>query len=214
MRVNLPKFRFFAALGLLAGLLAACYLPNHFVAEIRLGQTGDFALYYKGDLTWAPLYRDIKRGQLEPAEIEKRIAGIQADLARDPDFKSIRSQGDGVFAVEYQREGRMGPSEQVTFVRRNAIILMIRAHPDGRVTVNANTVKPSDAQMATSVGLDVQGEFRVTTKALVLRHNATTVETINGYPVYIWKIQNAFSPPPFFEMRREGAFPAQGQSQP
>lgn len=191
--------------GVLA-LLAACYLPNHFQSEIRLGRTGDYALYFKGDLIWAPLYRDIKRGTFSPREVREKTAAVKDDLSRDSNFKSIAESGPATFQVEYDRQGRLELSDQVTFVRRNAIILMIRSFPDGRITVNGNTVKPSDAQIATSLGIDVQGEFRVTTDALVTEHNATQVKNFGAYTTYIWAIQNAFSPSPHLVMRREGAF--------
>lgn len=211
MRFKRPRLLVVVAMmGAMLALLAACYLPNHFIAEIRLGHTGDYSIYYKGDLTWAPLYRDIRRGTLSPAEAQKRIEGIRADLARDPNFKSIVPTDQGIYHVEYKREGHLEDSEQVTFVRRNAVILMIKSHPDGRITVNGNAIKPSDAQVATDLGLDVQGEFRITTDAFVLEQNSTSIKNYDGYTSYIWTVQNAFSPPPHFAIRREGAFPMKG----
>ena len=58
----------FAAMVLLTAL-AACYLPNHFKSEIRLGRNGDFALSFYGEVTWAPLYREIIQGKLTPEEV-------------------------------------------------------------------------------------------------------------------------------------------------
>ncbi|HIJ38669.1 MAG TPA: hypothetical protein HPP80_07195 [Rhodospirillaceae bacterium] len=202
--------RFWLPLGALVGLalvLGACYLPDKFKSEIRLGRNGDFALSFYGELVWAPLFRDIQRGELSPSEAAAKIAGIQTDLERDSNFKSIESLGQGRFKVEYHREGHMQGSEQVTFVRRNAIILMLHAYPDGRVAIYGNTVKPSDAQTATNMGLSVEGEFRVVTDGLVKDHNATSVKPFGAYTVYIWKIENAFSPPPHFVMQREGVWP-------
>jgi len=196
----------FAALVLMT-VLAACYLPNHFKSEIRLGRNGDFALSFYGELTWAPLYREISQGKLKPQEVAEKIEGIRADLARDSHFKSIESLGQGRFKVVYEREGHLGDNDMVTFVRRNAIILALISKPDGTITVSGNTLKPSDAQMATSAGIDIQGEFRVVTDALVKDHNASDIRPYNGYQVYIWTIENAFSPAPHLVMQREGIFP-------
>ncbi len=195
----------------LAALLAACYLPNNFKAEVRLGRNGDFGLRYIGELVWAPLYRDIQQHRLKADEIPQKVADIQQDLARDPKFKTIESLGDGRFKVDYEREGHLNATGLVTFVRRNAIILAIHATPDGRITIDGNTLKPSDAQSATTMGLDVKGEFRVVTDAVVLEHNATTVKPFGRYLLYIWTIQNAFSPAPHFVMQREGAWPVSPQ---
>ncbi len=198
------------AVGLLA-LLAACYLPNHFRSEIRLGPTGDYALSFYGELIWAPLYRDIRQGHLSKSEIAVKTEEIRRDLARDSNFKKIEPMGDGSFKVSYEREGRLLASDMVTFVRRNAIILAIRATPDGLLTVNGNTLKPSDAQTATTMGLDVRGEFRVTTDGLVKEHNATMVKPFGRAFVYIWTIENAFSPAPHLVMQRAGAWPTKAE---
>ena len=191
----------------LASLLAACYLPNNFEAEVRLGRNGDFALRYIGELVWAPLYRDIQQHHVKPDEIPQKVAEIQQDLARDHNFHYIKSLGDGRFKVDYQREGHLRDTALVTFVRRNAIILAIHATPDGRITIDGNTMRPSDAESATNMGLNVKGEFRIVTDAMVLEHNATTVKPFGHYLLYIWTIQNAFSPAPHFVMQREGAWP-------
>lgn len=201
----------FVAIG---ATLAACYVPNKFKSEIRLGRNGDFSLYYKGQLTWAPLARDFQRGAVKPSEAQAKIDGIRDDLERDDNFKSVQSLGNGSFEVEYERQGHMEASQQVTFVRRNAIILMLRATPDGLLTINGQTLKPSDAQLATSMGVNVEGEFRIVTDALVKEHNATTIKPFGPYQVYIWTIDNAFSPAPHFVMQREGVWtpkPQKGQ---
>ena len=81
--------------------LAACYVPNKFKSEIRLGRNGDFSLYYKGQLTWAPLARDFQRGGVPPSEAAAKIDGIKKDLERDKNFKYVDSVGQGTFEVEY-----------------------------------------------------------------------------------------------------------------
>lgn len=197
--------------GLLAGALvlalAACYLPNNFKSEIRLGRTGDFALTYIGELVWAPLFREIQQNKLPADQIPGKIAEIEQDLRRDSHFKTVQSIGSGRFKVDYEREGRLEKSDMVTFVRRNAIIIQIVAKPNGQIVINGNTLKPSDAQAATTMGVDVSGEFRIVTDGLVKEHNASTVKPFGRYFVYIWTIQNAFSPAPHFVMMREGAWP-------
>jgi hypothetical protein len=194
--------------GVLLLALCACYLPDNFKSEIRLGRTGDYAISFWGDLIWAPLYRDIQKNNIPAAEIPGKIAEIQKDLQRDPHFKKVESAGSGRFKVEYEREGHLADSDMVTFVRRNAIIIQIVAKPDGTVVVNGRTMKPSEAQEATTLGLDVQGEFRIIADGMVKEQNASSVKPFGRYQVYIWNIQNSFSPPPHFVMQREGAWPS------
>ena len=197
----------YAVLALAPVILAACYLPDHFKSEVRVGSTGDYSISFYGDLIWAPLYRDIQRGTVASDEIPKKIEEIRQDLARDPAFKSIESLGQGRFHVTYQREGHLQATDLVTFVRRNAIILQLHATPDGRVALDGAAIKPSDANEAVAMGLALEGEFRLITDAQVLSHNANKVTLYQGYPVYIWTIENAFSPAPHLVMQRSGAWP-------
>jgi hypothetical protein len=197
----------FAVLCAAAMILAACYLPDHFKSEVRVGSNGDYAISFYGDLIWAPLYRDIQRGTVAEDEIPKKIEEIRQDLARDPAFKTVESLGQGRFHVAYQREGHLAATDLVTFVRRNAIILQLHATPDGKIALDGAAIKPADANTAVAMGLALEGEFRLITDAQVLSHNASKVTLFQGYPVYIWTIENAFSPAPHLVMQRSGAWP-------
>lgn len=199
--------RSWLVLAAVAVILAACYLPDKFKAEVRVGGNGDYALSFYGDLIWAPLFRDIQRGNVPPDKAAEKIEEIRKDLARDPGFKTVESAGQGRFHVVYQREGHLQPTDLVTFVRRNAIIFQLKATPDGKVQMDGAPIKPSDANEATAMGLSLSGEFRLITDAQVLSHNASKTTLYQGYPVYIWTIENAFSPAPHLVMQRSGAWP-------
>jgi hypothetical protein len=193
---------------LAAAVLAACYLPDKFKSEVRVSSDGAYAISFYGDLIWAPLFRDIERGTVPADEIPKKIEEIRQDLIRDTAFKSVESLGQGRFHVTYEREGKLQGTDLVTFVRRNAIILQLHATPDGKVALDGAAIKPTDANEATAMGLSLQGEFRLVTDAQVLSHNANKVTLYQGYPVYIWTIENAFSPAPHLVMQRSGAWPS------
>jgi len=204
----------YAVLAVAAAILAACYLPDKFKSEVRVGSDGAYAISFYGDLIWAPLFRDIERGTVPADEIPKKIEEIRQDLARDSNFKSIESLGQGRFHVAYEREGKLQGTDLVTFVRRNAIILQLHATPDGKVALDGAAIKPSDANEATAMGLSLQGEFRLVTDAQVLSHNANKVTLYQGYPVYIWTIENAFSPAPHLVLQRSGVWPAKPKGNP
>ena len=204
----------YAALTIAAAILVACYLPDNFKSEVRVGSTGDYSISFYGDLIWAPLYRDIQRGTVPQDEIPGKIEEIRKDLARDPAFKTVESLGQGRFHVTYQREGHLAATDLVTFVRRNAIILQLHATPDGKVSLDGAAIKPGDANEAVAMGLALKGEFRLITDAQVLSHNASKVTLYQGYPVYIWTIENAFSPAPHLVMQRSGAWPQKPKANP
>lgn len=205
--------RILALLGLGLLALAGCYLPDHFKTEVRVGSNGDYAISFYGDLIWAPLYRDIRRGNVPADEIDTKIAEIKADMTRDSSFKSVESAGNGRFHVVYERQGHMKNEDLVTFVRRNSIIFQLKATPDGRVALDANAFKPADANEAATLGLSVEGEVRLVTDAQVISHNASKVTLYQGYHVYIWEIQNSFSPPPHLVLQRSGAWPTKPKAQ-
>jgi hypothetical protein len=200
------------AVALLAAL-AACYLPNNFRSEIRMGRTGDFAIAFYGELIWAPLYRDIQNGKYTSDQIPEQVELIRKDIARDSGFKLVESLGQGRFKVEYHREGRLKPSDEVTFVRRNAIILLIKATPDGKVAINGAGIKPSDAKTITDMGLTMKGQFDIITDGLVTTNNATRVEPFQTYQRYVWVVDGPFSPSVHFVMQREGVWSAKPANQ-
>lgn len=186
----------------LAVLLSACYVPNDFVSEIRINRNGAFGMMYQGELVWAPLYEEIRFNRLEPAEQNEKIAGIEADLKRDGNFKVVQSLGMARFKVRYDREGMLKDSQQVTFIRRNARILHIKSAKDGLITVVGTSLRPSDRQRLIQSGMTVNGEFRVTTNAAVKEHNANEVRQYMGYQVYIWRIDSPLAPTPKIVMQR------------
>lgn len=205
--------------GAMLALLASCYLPTDFKAEIRVNRFGDYAMSYVGDLVYAPLYEDITRNKLTPAEIKEKVAVLERDLARDrsfdptgkqpskPLFTEIKHLGLGRFAVRYERDGQLDDKALVTFVRRNNNVLSLHAE-GGAITIRANALSATDSQRLMSLGLGMKGELRVVTDAEVLEHNATSVRPYAGYLVYVWTIDNALAPAPKLVMKQERRNPA------
>lgn len=191
------------ALLLLLPLVSSCYVPNDFVAEIRLARTGDYALQYQGNLTWAPLYKDIREGKLSSSEIAIKERGIIDDLKRDSSFKEVTPLGSGTFRVRYETSGKFNGTGAVTFVRRNAALLTIAIKPDGTVRIwSSNDPKLRDPTQLELLGLRTQGRLRVITDVPALEHNAYKVEDgIQNYPgfrIYDWSINSVRTPKPLF----------------
>lgn len=190
-------------LAALAFTLASCYIPDNFHGELRLSRYGDWALSYEGDLIYAPILHDYAGGRITPENEDEKNQNIYKDLVRDPAIKDLKRAGKGRFHVKYERMGRLDKVQLSALIRRDARMLALKSAEDGTITIAANGVKAGDAQRMTELGISMRGEFRVTTDAQVLRHNAAEVRPYGQYKVYIWKIENAFSPPPHLVMRRE-----------
>ncbi|CAA7617489.1 conserved hypothetical protein [Candidatus Terasakiella magnetica] len=184
-------------------LLSSCYIPDKFKAELRLSRYGDYALTYKGDLLWAPILDDYRKGKVTPENEKEKIDNIRKDLIRDIAFRKLESKGKGRFGVEYERAGRLDKVQLTALLRRDARLLAMRSMENGVIVIHANAMKPSDAQMMAEMGLNMEGEFRITTDGNVVENNATEVRQFGTSKVYVWKIENALSPMPHLVMLRD-----------
>lgn len=183
--------------------LASCYVPDKFRSELRISKYGDYALSYDGELIYAPILHDYANGKITPENEEERNNNIYKDLIRDIAFKSVERVGKGRFKVRYERMGRLGETQLTAILRRDARLLALKGNEDGSIVIDANGVKPGDARRMAELGVGMEGEFRVTTDAAVIKHNASEVRPFGQYKVYIWKIENPLSPSPFLVMVRE-----------
>ncbi len=184
-------------------VLSSCYVPDKFRSELRLSRYGDYALSFKGDLLYAPILDDYRKHKVNPEDEPQRIENIRRDLARDIAFRKVESKGKGRFAVEYERAGRLERMQLIALVRRDARLIAMRSLDNGVIVINANAMKPSDAQIMAEMGLTMEGEFRITTDANVVENNATEIRKFGNAKVYIWKIENPLSPMPHLVFLRE-----------
>lgn len=205
--------------------LSGCYLPSEFKAEIRINALGDYSMMYVGDLVYAPLYEDAVQGKLSAAEIKEKTEILIRDLQRDkvydpvknvtttvPHFREVVSKGMGRFHVRYEREGWLDERDTVNFVRRNAVIISLRAK-DGVISIAVPGLSAADGQRLTGLGLEVKGELRVVTNADILSHNASQIRPLGAYKVYIWKIESALSPSPHMVFKQQPRFIDKGAGQ-
>ncbi|MBC7953909.1 MAG: hypothetical protein H7Z12_19085 [Rhodospirillaceae bacterium] len=183
--------------------LSSCYIPDKFHGELRISKYGDWALNYEGDLIFAPILHDYADGKITADNEEERNQNIYKDLVRDPAIKDLKRVGKGRFHVKYDRQGRLGKVQLTALIRRDARMLALKSNEDGSIIVAGNGIKSSDAQRMAELGIGMQGEFRITTDANVLRHNATEVRQFGLYKVYIWKIENALSQTPHLAFVRD-----------
>lgn len=183
--------------------LSSCYIPDNFHSELRLSRYGDWALTFDGDLVYVPILHDYAEGKITPDNEEERNQNIYKDLVRDPAIKDLQRIGKGRFRVKYERMGRLAKVQLSALLRRDARILALKSAENGTITIAGNGVRPGDAQRMTELGVNMRGEFRITTDAAVLQHNASEVREFGQYKVYIWKVENAFSPSPMLVMKRE-----------
>ncbi len=174
-------------------LLASCYLPDRYEAEIRLTRDGGYGVTFIGQLTYAPLYGQIARGEITPEKAEENNRMIQEQLKRDTAFKEVSPWGRGRYQVRFAREGRFGGAMQmVNFATRQQAIVRIRTPEAGLIQVNSTGQGQLYADRFEEIGLRTQGLLRIVTDVEVLEHNATFVRAspTPGFTQYDWRIRN------------------------
>lgn len=156
-----------------------------------------FAMAYYGQLTWAPLYVNLFRGETTTEKADRTEAVVRRDLLRDAAFTRVEPLGQGRFDVAYERIGRIEGTSLVTFVRRNEDILTIRADSEGRTTIRARSILPEQAEPLIQAGLGMRGLLRVVTDARVVEHNADDVRPFQeAWRIYEWRVDGFDAPAP------------------
>ncbi|MBE1237648.1 hypothetical protein IHV25_08305 [Phaeovibrio sulfidiphilus] len=191
--------------------VASCWLPNSFIAEIRLSTDRSYGFVYEGELTWVPLAQDIRAGKLSQAEIAEKVQVLIRDLNRDNHFKTIRSLGDGRFQVRYEAQGRLGERGIFIFLRRTDRLVVIETFEDGTARVYAKTLKQNQRQQIADSGITINGKFRVVTNGTATRGNAQSVKPrgFQNYMTYDWDItsENLDSPVLYVDLNRAAILP-------
>lgn len=206
----LQQTRFKSLIGLIILVpLSACYVPDNYGAEIRITKDGNFGISYSGELTWAPLYGQIVRGEIESDLAAEQVAGFTADLKQDGNFEYVASLGRGRYEVRYDRQGVLTRTQVVSFIRRNARIFQFQALEDGTVKFSGRRASALQADQLEGVGLQNRGLLRIVTDAPVSEHNATAVRPspIPGYVMYDWQVSSFRDPAPRLTLQLSGPLP-------
>lgn len=190
-----------ATLVLLAVAVGGCYMPVRFDAEIEISRRGFYSLIFDGYMVKVPLYADLRKGKITPAEERKRVELIRADLTRDSSVKEFSYIRQGHFKIHWQKAGDLLAAKMVSFVRRNENVLSIRyVKTNGSIVMAGTPIGPSAKKQLSELGLDMQGEIRLFTDAKVVAHNATSVADNRSkgprFKTYTWRIGSILEPPP------------------
>jgi hypothetical protein len=176
-------------------LLAGCYLPSDFIADLRITPGGDYNFQYTGQLTYVPLLEKVREGRLSQLETAEQVKTVIADLARDKGFEEISYVDSATFRVRYKRVGNILREKSYSFVRSNSRLLSMERRADGTIVIFGDKPNTADAQRIAATGIVMRGQFRIQTEADVVRHNASEVMEV-APPVYVWKIDGVEQPSP------------------
>jgi hypothetical protein len=176
-------------------VLAGCYLPSDFTADLRITPDGNYNFQYTGQLTYLPLLEKLDQGGLSQSETAEQVKAVTEDLARDKGFEEISYVDRASFRVRYKRVGNILTEKTFTFVRINARLLSMERHLDGTVDIFGDKPNTANAQRIAETGLVMRGQLRIQTEAEVKQQNATQVIEASP-PVYVWRIDGVDKPSP------------------
>jgi len=188
------------SLGIAVVVLASCYLPARFDAEIELDKAGYYSLKFDGYMADVGLYQGLKDGKISREEEEKKIAVIDRDFARDASTKEFQYYREGHFRVKWERNGDLLKAKTVTFIRRNELILQLKyVENSGYIVMEGKSITKENRQRIQQMGLNMQGQIRIKTDMPIKSHNATTEKKDPRDPRFkwlAWDIASIMSPRP------------------
>jgi len=95
-----------AAVALLTALLAGCYLPIKFDAEVEITRNGYYSVIFDGYLVSIPLTLGLRDGTISPLEENEKVGNTLKDFKRDSAVKEAKYFKQGRFKVNWQKKGR------------------------------------------------------------------------------------------------------------
>lgn len=190
-----------AAMLSLAGMvLASCYLPARFDAEIEIDAAGYYSMIFDGYVADIGLYEKLQKGELNEAEEAERIDVIRRDMERDVSVQDFKYYEKGHFYLKWERKGDLLKAKNVTFIRRNESILSLKyVEGTGLIEMMGRSISKTDKDRLAAMGLGTEGEIRLRTSIPALDHNAAEViedKDDPAYKWYVWRIKNIFQVTP------------------
>lgn len=222
-----------ACLAVLAalGLLAGCWVPERYIARIKLERDGTYKAYAEGTAAHPEAYRAVRRLAAE-AKGAKPEAGAKGAKPKPEDMKKLQTdaldpllkdlealKGDKrIMSVSSIGDGRVRFSVSgVWSIDRQAVVLSeLQAPlsygigPDGSIRLRVKDAVPG--REAKALGLNTEGDLSIVVAegVEVLEHNAQrTPQTVQG--AYRWHIDASSTQAPYLKVRLPGG---QAQTQP
>ncbi len=188
-------------------VLASCYLPARFDAEIEIDAAGFYSLKFDGYLADVSLYQKLKQGELTPEQEVERIAVVERDMARDSAASDFEYFKEGHFRIKWERSGDLLTAKTVTFLRRNESMISLKYVANtGMIEMMGRSLGKKDRQRLYDAGLAMSGEIRLKSPLPPVDHNATKViddKNDKTQKWYVWRIANIFQETPRLRLRIE-----------
>lgn len=188
--------------------LCGCFVPEHYIARIKIEPDGGYKLYVEGTAVHAAARRALagaKGPAVKKEDQEKRLAQAQELLMKDLDkaradkrVLNIGAIGEGRVRFSFDGAWRMdldaliveGADEPISYSKT----------PDGTWRLYVRAAAPS--REAKHLGVKTEGSLAIVLAPgiEVLEHNARRTPTSPG-GAYRWSIDDATAEPPYLRIR-------------
>lgn len=171
-------------LGALCCCLASCWSPEKFTAALNVDKEQNFQFTYDGTLAFVPALGEIKnRGRLTQKDEAEMKKGEQ-ELLKESGFKTVEYIGSGRFKVHYEESGAVQDGKKIFFD-----LIEFHTKPDGHISILGAEIGDEGRQQLSSIGLDLDGQLKITSDLDMVSHNATSTPLLGGLiGSYQWHI--------------------------
>lgn len=169
-------------------LLAGCWIPENFVAHVKVQRDGGYTFTYDGSLAYAPVLPMAHDGSLTEKD-ERELRNMAEDLKQETGYRELRYTGKGRFKVFAEKKGL--PGEGYHFMSESMKIVSIQPRSDGSLKISG--MRPSEEvfKKLRSIGASMTGKLTVSVPwgMQVLDHNAQSEPVFFGlFGGYTWEI--------------------------
>jgi len=174
----------------LALLLTSCFIPEKFIATLRVNRDFSYTFEYAGTIAFGPAIGEIAtKGALPRTAEDEMRAGTTSTFKKEDGFDRASYEGKGRWMVHFKRVGTVATKTQI-FGEGLPIVTLSRT-ADGGVSVTGMTLDLEAARQLKSANFVVDGRLDVTTDMTVTYHNATETPKLQGLVgQYGWKISS------------------------
>ena len=179
----------FAALGAVV-LLAGCYIPENFSADVKFSENGAYTVAFDGTvingmalLAKKDTKKPITEDQIEKMEIQTWSA-----------HKDVKFSYKGNARTHVKTTIKRDSRQPVDVLG----MLKISTDKDGVTTIRSPQVSPKDKQQLAELGVKISGNFTVELpkNAEVISHNADSSPSLFGlFGTYKWSVANVDKAP-------------------
>ena len=91
-----------------------------------MSRQGFYNLVFDGYIVNVPLDQELRDGEINSVEEQKKVTGVKADITCDSAVSEFQYFNKGRFKVHWEKKGDITRQKFVTLIRRNSVFFSIK----------------------------------------------------------------------------------------